>query len=85
MYTLHEKYGVTQVPDYMPLVPAFEWPCKKCGAKGPTVKGHDPCIANLPGVEHACCGHGVPGFAYVMFSNRQVIRGEFDEYFGMQS
>lgn len=21
--------------------------------------GHDPCIANLPGTRHACCGHGL--------------------------
>jgi hypothetical protein len=24
-----------------------------------TSKGHDPCIANLPGVLYACCGHGI--------------------------
>jgi hypothetical protein len=28
-----------------------------------TPEGHDPCIANLPGVIEACCGHGVcPGY-----------------------
>jgi hypothetical protein len=26
-----------------------------------TDEGHDPCIANLPGVRFACCGHGGPG------------------------
>ena len=31
--------------------------CPKC-LKFPTENGHDPCIRNLPGVKHACCGHG---------------------------
>jgi hypothetical protein len=26
---------------------------------------HDPCIANLPGVLHACCGHGKPETCWV--------------------
>ena len=33
-------------------------PCPKC-KKLPTAEGHDPCIADLPGVANACCGHGV--------------------------
>lgn len=32
--------------------------CKQCGMY-PTADGHDPCIANLPGVKYACCGHGI--------------------------
>jgi hypothetical protein len=32
--------------------------CPLCG-KYETNEGHDPCIANLPGVKHACCGHGI--------------------------
>ena len=32
--------------------------CPFCG-KYETSEGHDPCIANLPGVKHACCGHGI--------------------------
>jgi len=35
-----------------------ERPCKNCGCP-PTAKGHDACIADLPDVKHACCGHGV--------------------------
>lgn len=31
--------------------------CPKCG-ECETEEGHDPCIANLPGVRNACCGHG---------------------------
>ena len=31
--------------------------CPHC--KQDKVEGeHDPCIANLPGVKFACCGHG---------------------------
>ena len=31
--------------------------CKSCFQQR-TEQGHDPCIANLPGVKSACCGHG---------------------------
>jgi hypothetical protein len=36
----------------------YERPCAKCRLM-PTENGHDACIANLPNVEYACCGHGV--------------------------
>jgi hypothetical protein len=50
--------------------------CPRCG-EFPTSEGHDPCIANLPGVSNACCGHGVePG--YVQLNNGRTIRGQFD-------
>jgi hypothetical protein len=32
-------------------------PCSGCGQL-PTAAGHDACIADLPGVRNACCGHG---------------------------
>jgi hypothetical protein len=51
-------------------------PCPRCGEL-PTPEGHDPCIANLPGVRAACCGHGVEA-GYVAFNTGHVIRGEFD-------
>lgn len=58
-----------------------QWPCVACGAAGPTSEGHDPCIANLPGVDFACCGHGKqPG--YIAFANGTVIRGDFEEFHG---
>jgi hypothetical protein len=50
--------------------------CPKCGEKR-TKDGQDPCIANLPGVINACCGHGVKE-GYVMFDNGIVIRGIFE-------
>jgi hypothetical protein len=36
------------------------WVCPRC-AMPHTPEGHDPCIANLPDVEFACCGHGKVG------------------------
>lgn len=50
-------------------------PCKKCG-KQPTAEGHDSCIANLPGVKNACCGHGIHD-AYIQFEDDRIIRGQF--------
>ena len=50
-----------------------ERPCPKCGEKS-AANGHDSCIANLPGVKYACCGHGVKGDAYLMLENNRVIR-----------
>jgi len=52
-----------------------ERPCKKCN-KLP-VNEHDACIANLPGVSNACCGHGTQD-GYVQFMNGEIIRGKFD-------
>lgn len=51
-------------------------PCSICGATRRDENGHDPCIADLPGVLHACCGHG-HNPAYVMFENGLVLRGKF--------
>lgn len=57
-------------------------PCVRCGEL-PTPGGHDKCISNLPGVQAACCGHGVrPG--YLLFTNgdrKQLpIKNHSDEY-----
>jgi hypothetical protein len=53
----------------------FSKRCPKCGL-GITPEGHDPCIANLPGVTNACCGHG-QGQGYIQFSDGRAIRGDF--------
>lgn len=37
----------------------FPRPCLKCGRKQ-NPDGTDPCLGFLPGVEYACCGHGLP-------------------------
>ena len=47
-------------------------PCKRCGSKH---EGHesDPCIGTLPGVNNACCGHGVRGDSYIRFTNGVTV------------
>lgn len=52
-----------------------ERPCGKCGLYTPP-NGHDPCIANLPGVHNACCGHGETREAYVVFTDGRRIAGK---------
>jgi len=55
-----------------------ERPCQRCGMLS-TIDGHDACLANLPGVINACCGHGVldkDNYPYVMFVDKTTLRGE---------
>ena len=33
-------------------------PCIRCG-RPPTPEGYDACLGTLPGIQYACCGHGV--------------------------
>lgn len=56
------------------------WKERNCALckKPTTLEGHDPCIANLPGVRNACCGHGDRKQAYIQFTNGIIIRG-FDK------
>lgn len=58
--------------------------CPACGqhAKvGLCTDMHDPCIANCPDTDDACCGHGLVGEAYVSvgvslpYKDRIVLRG----------
>lgn len=51
--------------------------CPKC-KKSRTKDGHDPCIANLPGVRYACCGHGLKQ-GYIYFENGICIRMNVEE------
>lgn len=52
-------------------------PCVKCGKtfQGSNTGDPDPCIGVLPGVDNACCGHGVPEMAYIRFTNGVTIKG----------
>lgn len=50
--------------------------CTACGERR-TKEGHDPCIANMPGVLFACCGHGT-GDGYIYLESGHIIRGDFD-------
>ena len=47
-------------------------PCISCGEQ--PVEGHDACLASLPGVDFACCGHGDPRTAYIKFENGVIVR-----------
>jgi hypothetical protein len=50
--------------------------CIRCKRKA-TEDGHDSCLANLPGVKYACCGHGIEE-GYISFENGITIRGTFE-------
>lgn len=52
-----------------------ERPCIKCGEM-PTKEGNDACLGRLPGVNAACCGHGVDE-GYIYFKNGVIIRAYF--------
>ncbi len=65
-----EKSEVWRYEDDNSSVPE-NWkhrPCKKCGDYF-TEDGHDPCIANLPNVQNACCGHADTSQAYIQFND----------------
>jgi hypothetical protein len=47
--------------------------CARCGGYA-TRKGHDPCLADLPGVINACCGHGW-WHPYATLRNGFCLRG----------
>lgn len=55
---------------------SFSRPCPRCG-RMPTADGHDACIADLPGVEEACCGHS-QDFPYIAFKDESVFRKVVD-------
>lgn len=78
-----EGYAIIPMEVYQQLLTGWNildnpesFPCNLCGAKEPTEEGHDPCIANLPGVEYACCGHG-KGTGYVKFTDGRTMNGFF--------
>jgi hypothetical protein len=50
----------------------FERPCVRCEQYA-TPDGHDACIAGLPGVSNACCGHGIDP-PYIQFDDEGVFR-----------
>jgi len=68
-------HGVWVYEDNIPVKDNPIPPCPRCG-KVPSLEGHDACIANLPGVKNACCGHGVHR-GYIQFIDGRIIRGDF--------
>jgi hypothetical protein len=63
------RYSDTSEP--VPDDPTQRRACVRCGL-APTASGADPCIAGLPGVDYACCGHG--GAGYVSFTDGRAFR-----------
>lgn len=57
-------------------------PCVKCNKlfEGSNIGESDPCLQNLPGVDNACCGHGVKEESYVRFTSGVVLTGFDVEY-----
>lgn len=53
-------------------------PCVRCGAIFP-LNEVDPCLGVLPGVDNACCGHGIQSQAYVRFTNGKEISNQAKE------
>lgn len=51
--------------------------CIKCNNFA-TKEGHDPCIVNLPGVQFACCGHGITE-GYIHFWDGETKRFEANQ------
>ena len=49
-------------------------PCGKCGGLNRSDE-YDPCLAKLPGVINACCGHGDRDASYIQFKNGVIVRG----------
>lgn len=70
-----DKDGVTRYCDDLSVLADDNLrPCKKCGLNPTDYGGHDPCIANLPGVRNACCGHGIDE-PYVEFDDGRWLYG----------
>lgn len=72
-----DKDGVTRYCDDLSVLgPDNLRQCITCGLNPNDYNGHDPCMANLPGVRNACCGHGKDD-AYVEFEDGRIIYGKF--------
>lgn len=56
--------------------------CNKCQQEYVAGEEPDPCLGALPGIEEACCGHGVTGKAYAKFQDGTVLRGFKVEHHG---
>ncbi len=57
-------------------VAATTRPCGQCGQNTPLGRVEvDPCLGVLPGVDNACCGHGVRSEAYIQFTNGVRVTG----------
>lgn len=51
--------------------------CAKCNKifEGSNAGDADPCLGELPGVDNACCEHGIRENSYIRFTNGVTIKG----------
>jgi hypothetical protein len=72
-----EQLGHWRYSDDKSVLPANGGECRSCKRCGETweIEGGDKCLGILPGVNNACCGHGVRSRSYVRFDNGVTIRG----------
>lgn len=50
-------------------------PCPNCGRKIDPNDPVDPCLGRIPGVQHACCGHGIEDM-YFVYENGAISRND---------
>jgi hypothetical protein len=58
---------------FRPRGASIETVCGVCKRAYVPASENDPCIANLPGIRFACCGHGT-GEGYLYFENGIIVR-----------
>lgn len=77
---VYEGYWVFEdTGERLPATGGKVRPCKKCGKVFPLGEGEvDPCLGVLPGVDNACCGHGISKASYIRFTNGMIIQGFTD-------
>lgn len=73
----NEKWLYADTKESIPGYGGEFRPCAKCGKvfEGSDIGDFDPCLGELPGVDNACCGHGIRDQAYIRFTNGVFIRG----------
>ena len=71
-----EKWLYEDTKEPIPGYGGKNRPCVKCGKTfDGSYKGDaDPCLGVLPGVDNACCGHGIKAESYIRFTNGTVIK-----------
>jgi len=51
-------------------------PCPRCGLM-PTPEGYDACLGFIPGIDSACCGHGIDeGYTNKLVNGEWEWKGE---------
>lgn len=73
-----DKDGVTRYCDDLSVLDKNNLRhCAKCGRDPNEYNGDDPCMAGLPGVRNACCGHGIDE-AFIEFEDGRIVIGQFE-------